>query len=111
MNYSQYTIYGAIVGRWLLCVKWRLSPCKVQGRYAVVAAHSYKDEYIIVGTTMDKEKAEDVTKFVDENTMLYIPVCYDLLDHNNREEFGSRQYCPHIEKEDEYLICKARSML
>ena len=111
MKYLQYIIYGVIVGNWLLGVKGRLSTCKVQGRYAVVAAHSSKNEYILVGNTMDDGKAEDVTRFVDENTVFYIPVCYDLLDPNNREEFGSRQYCPYIEKEDEYWIRKARSML
>ena len=111
MKYLQYIIYGVIVGHWLLGVKGRLSTCKVQGRYAVVAAHSSKNEYILVGNTMDERKAEDVTRFVDENTLFYIPVCYDLLDPNNREEFSSRQYCSHIEKEDEYWIRKARSML
>ena len=111
MKYLQYIIYGVIVGRWLLGVKGRLSPGKVQGRYAVVCAHSGKNEYILVGNTMDERKAEDVTRFVDENTMFYIPVCYDLLDPNDRTEFGSRQYCPYIEKEDEYWIRKARSML
>ena len=111
MRYLQYILYGVIVGRWLLGVKGRLSTFKVQGRYAVVAAHSGKDEFILVGNSMDKGKADDVTRFVDENTMFYIPVCYDLLDPNDRTEFGSRQYCPHIEKEDEYWIRKARSML
>ena len=111
MKYLQYIIYGVIMGHWLLAVKGRLSTCKVQGRYAVVAAHSNKNEYILVGNTMDEGKAEDVTRFVDENTVFYIPVCYDLLDPNDRTEFGSRPYCSHIEKEDEYWICKARSML
>ena len=111
MRYLQYILYGVIVGRWLLCVKGRLSPCKVQGRYAVVCAHSGKDEYILVGNTMDKGKAADVTKFVDENTLFYIPACYDLLEPNDRAEFDSRPYCPYIEKEDEYWIRKARSML
>lgn len=111
MKYLQYILYGVIVGHWLRGVKDRLSTCKVQGRYAVVAAHSSKNEYILVGTTMDEENADDVVKFVDENTLFYIPICYDLLDHNNRTEFSSRQYCPYIEKEDEYWIRKARSML
>ena len=111
MKILQYILYGVIVGNWLLGVKDRLSTCKVRGRYAVVAAHSSKNEYILVGSSMDEEKADDVTRFVDENTRFYIPVCYDLLDHNNREEFVSRQYCPYIEKEDEYWIRKARSML
>ena len=111
MKILLYILYGAIVGRWLLGVKGRIFQYKVQGRYAVVAAHSSKNEYILVGSTMDEEKAEDVTRFVDENTIFYIPICYDLLDPNNRAEFGSRQYCPYIEKEDEYWIRKARSML
>ena len=111
MKYLQYILYGAIVGSWLLSVKDRLSTCKVQWRYAVVGAHSSKNEYILVGSTMDEEKADDVTRFVDENTIFYIPICYDLLDPDNRKEFGSRQYCPYIEKEDEYWIRKARSML
>lgn len=111
MKILQYILYGVIVGHWLLGVRGRLSTCKVQGRYAVVAAHSSKNEYILVGTTIDERKADDVVRFVDENTEFYIPVCYDLLDPNNRTEFSSRQYCPHIEKEDEYWIRKARSML
>lgn len=111
MKILQYILYGVIVGNWLRGVKGRLSTCKGQGRYAVVAAHSSKNEYILVGSSMDEGKADDVARFVDENTVFYIPVCYDLLDHNNREEFGSRQYCPYIEKEDEYWIRKARSML
>lgn len=111
MKLLHYILYGAIVGNWLRGVKGRISTCKVQGRYAVVGAHSSKNEYILVGNTMDEGKAEDVTRFVDENTMFYIPICYDLLDPNNREEFGSRLYCTHIEKEDEYWIRKARSML
>ena len=102
MKYLQYLIYGAIVGQWLLGVKGRLSTCKVQGRYAVVAAHSNKNEYILVGDTMDEGKAEDVTRFVDENTRFYIPIGYGLVDPNSREGVGSGQYCPHIEKEDEY---------
>lgn len=111
MKILKYILYGAIVGNWLLGVKGRIFPGKVPGRYAVVAAHSSKNEYILVGNTMDEGKADDVARFVDENTMFYIPICYDLLDPNNRTEFGSRQYCPYIDKEDEYWIRKARSML
>lgn len=111
MKILHYILYGVIVGNWLLGVKGRISSRKVQGRYAVVAAHSSKNEYILVGKTMDEGNADDVTRFVDENTVFYIPICYDLLDPNNRAEFDSRLYCPYIEKEDEYWIRKARSML
>lgn len=111
MKILKYILYGVIVGNWLLGVRGRLSPCKVRGRYAVVGAHSSKNQYILVGSTMDEGKADDVTRFVDENTVFYIPVCFDLLDPNNRAEFYSRTYCPYIDKEDEHWIRKARSML
>lgn len=111
MRYLQYILYGAIVGHWLLGVKERLSPCKVQGRYAVVAMHSGKEEFILVGYTGDRVKAEDVANFVDENTLFYIPVCYDLLDPNDRAEFDRRPYCTCTEKEDESWIREARGML
>ena len=111
MRYLQYILYGVIVGNWLLGVKGRIFPGKVQGRYAVVAMHSGKDEFILIGNTGYKEKAEDIANFVDDNTMFYITVCYDLLDHNDRAEFDSLTYCPFIKKEDESWIRKARSML
>ena len=115
MKYLQYIIYGVIMGHWLLGVKGRLkgrlSTCKVQGRYAVVCAHCSKDEYILVGSTMDKGKAEDATKFVDENTLFYIPVCYDLLDPDYRTEFDAKLFCTYVEDKDRAVIEDARGML
>ena len=111
MKYLQYIIYGAIVANWLLGVKGRISTCKVRGRYAVIGMNSGKEEFILVGYTGDRIKALDAANFVDENTLVYIPICYDLLDPNDRAEFDSRTYCPYIEKEDESWIREARGML
>ena len=111
MKYLQFIIYGAIVGRWLLCIKGRIFPGKGHGRYAVIGMHSGKDEFILIGYTGDRVRAEDAANFVDENTLFYIPICYDLLEPNDRADFDSRTYCPHIEKEDESWIREARGML
>ena len=116
MRYLQYILYGVIVGRWLIGIKERISQSKNlgsknRGRYVVIGMNSGKEEFILVGQTGDRVKAKDAANFVDENTLFYIPICYDMLDPNDRVEFGSRPYCTHIEKEDEYWIRKARSML
>lgn len=111
MKYLQYILYGVIVGRWLLGVKGRISQCKVQGRYAVVAMHSHKEEYVLVGRSTDEEKAGDVAKFVDENTMFYIGICYDLLDPDDRAEFDARLFGTYVEDEDRSVIEDARGML
>ena len=111
MKYLQYIIYGVIVGNWLLGVKGRLSTCKVQGRYAVVAMHTHMEEYVLVGRSDDKRKALDATEFVEDNGMCYIGICYDLLDTDDRAEFEAKLFCSYIEDEDRTAIETARSML
>lgn len=111
MKCLQYIIYGVIVGRWLLGVKARLSPCKVQGRYAVVAMHTHKEEYVLVGRSGDKHRALVATDFVEDNSMCYIGICYDLMDPDDRAEFEAKLFCPYIDDEDRTVIDGARSML
>ena len=111
MKYLQYIIYGVIVGRWLLGVKWRIFPGKVQGRYAVVAMHTHKEEYVLVGRSTDKHKALGATEFVEGNSMCYIGICYDLLDPDDRADFEAKLFCPYIDDEDRIVIEDARSML
>ena len=111
MKYLQYILYGVIVGRWLLGVKWRIFPGKVQGRYAVVAMHTHKEEYVLVGRSTDKCKALGATDFVENNSMCYIGLCYDLLDPGDRAEFDAKLFCPYIDDEDRSVIEDARCML
>ena len=111
MKYLQYILYGVIVGRWLLGVKWRIFPGKVQGRYAVVAMHTHKEEYVLVGRSGDKHKALGATDFVENNSMCYIGICYDLLDPGDRVDFEAKLFCPYIDDEDRSVIEDARGML
>lgn len=111
MKYLQYIIYGAIVGRWLLGVKGRIFPGKVQGRYAVVAMHVHKEEFVLVGRTNDMLKAEASTDVIEANAMCYIGLCYDLMDPADRAEFDAKLFCPYIDDEDRTVIEDARSIL
>ena len=111
MRHLQYILYGVIVGHWLLGVKARLSPCKLQGRYAVVAMHMNNDEYVLVGRSCDKHSALIATDFVEDNSMCYIGLCYDLRDTYDRAEFEDKLFCNYIEDEDRSVIEDARGML
>ena len=111
MKILQYILYGVIVGRWLLGVKGRIFPGKVQGRYAVVAMHTHKEEYVLVGRSDDKHKALKASDFVENNSMCYIGICYDLMDPDDRTEFDAKLFCSYIEDEDRTVIEDARSML
>lgn len=110
MKSLQCILYGVIVGRWILAVKDRLTPVKVLGRYAVVAMHSHKEEYILVGRSTDREKAMNATNFVEDNAMCYIGICYDLMDPSDRAEFESKLFCPYVEDEDTLAISEARCL-
>lgn len=111
MKYLQYILYGVIVGNWLLCAKGRIFPGKVQGRYAVVAMHVHKEEYVLVGRTNDMLKADAATDVIEANAMCYIGLCYDLLDPDDRADFDSKFFCPYIEDEDRTAIENARRIL
>ena len=111
MKSLQYILYGLILGNWLSNIKKRIFPGEVQGRYAVVAMHSHKEEYVLVGRSADREKALNVTNFVEDNAMCYISICYDLMDPGDRAEFETKLFCPYVEEEDAVVISEARSML
>lgn len=111
MKYLQYILYGVIVGRWILCIKGRIFQVKAQGRYAVVAMNTNKGEYVLVGRSGDKHSASVAADFVEDNSMFYIGICYDLMDHDDRDEFDAKLFCPYIEDEDRSVIEDARSML
>lgn len=111
MKSLQYILYGIIIGHWLLHVRERIFPGKVLGRFAVVGMHSHKEEYILVGRSGDREKALNATNFVEDNTMCYIGICYDLMDPSDRADFEAKLYCPYVEDEDAVVVSEARQML
>ena len=104
MKILQPILYGVIIGHWLLHVRERIFPGKVQGRYAVVAMHSGKEEYIFVGQCDDREQALKATNYLEDNSMFYIALCYDLYDPTDRSEFESKNYASTHEYEDDLCI-------
>lgn len=112
MKILHYILYGVIVGHWLMNVKRRMTPTDgSRGRYAVVAMHVHKEEYVLVGRTNDMLKAEAATDVIEANAMCYIGLCYDLMDPADRAEFNAKLFCPYIEDEDRSVIEDARGML
>ena len=111
MKSLQYILYGVIISHWLLHVRERIFPDNVLVRYAVVAMHSHKEEYVLVGRTSERDNALNVTNFVEDNAICYISICYDLMDPGDRAEFESKLFCAYVDDEDAVVISEARSML
>lgn len=104
MKRLQYILYGIIIGHWLLHVKERITPGKTTGRYAIVGMHSGKEEYIFVGQCDDREQAHKAANYLEDNSMFYIALCYDLYDPSDRAEFESKNYASTHEYEDDACI-------
>ena len=103
-------LYGAIVGHWLLHVKNRLVATRHTGRYAVVGMHSGLDEYILVAKTADKVAALNATDFLEENSVSYIGLCYDLLIPEDRAEFESIRFTDRVEQDDREVVEATRHL-
>jgi hypothetical protein len=110
MKYLEPVLYGIIIGHWLLNIKGRIFPGNVLGRYAVVGMHSSKEEYILVGRSDERCKALIATNYVEDNSMCYIGLCYDLLNPDDRAEFESKLFCPYVEDEDTLVISEAKRL-
>lgn len=104
MKWISGIIYGVVIGHWLLNVKGRLCAGKTPGRYAIVGMHSSKEEFIFVGQCDDREQAINATNYLEDNSMFYIALCYDLYDPSDRAEFESKNYAALHEYEDDLCI-------
>ena len=96
----QYILYGAIIGRWLLSVKGRLWPSKGVARYVVVALHSMRDDKVIVGYTTSESVAENAASDIEELTVGYMGIAYDLTNSADRAEFSSMKFTRDIDAQD-----------
>lgn len=110
MKSLQYILYGIIIGHWLLNVKGRLSASKTPGRYAIVGMHSSKEEFIFVGQCYGREQAIKATNYLEDNSMFYIALCYDLYDPADRAEFESKNYASLHEYEDDLCIQEVKRL-
>lgn len=78
MKSLQYILYGLIIGHWLLNVKRRLTPTESnRGRFVIVAMHSMRDEFILVGRCATSSRAQELAQIIEDETNEYITIIYD----------------------------------
>lgn len=77
MKYLEPALYGLLIGHWLLNVKRRLTPTGNRGRYVIVAMHSMREEFILVGRCATSSRAQELAQIIEDDTNEYITIIYD----------------------------------
>lgn len=91
MKILQYILYGAIVGRWLMNVKIRLTPTDgIRGRYVIVAMNSMREEFIMVGRCATSSRARDLAEIIEDETNEYITIIYDCFNKDDLNEIQEK---------------------
>ena len=111
MRYFPSIIYGIVIGKWLLNVHGRLHPSNGGGRYVVVAMHSMRDDKVVVGYTSNSVKAANAADDIEEYTIGYMGIAYDLTIPGDRAEFRSMKFTDDIDREDMQAFSMVRGDL
>lgn len=111
MKSLQHILYGIIIGHWLLAVKWRVWPSNGVSRYAVVALHSMRDDKVIVGYAYNERVAENAASDIEELTIGYIGIAYDLTNASDRAEFAAMKFTDDIDAHDREIFDTIRGGL
>lgn len=91
MKYLQHILYGAIIGHWLLNVKRRLTPTESnRGRYVIVAMHSMREEFILVGRCATSSRAQELAQIIEDETNEYITIIYDCYNKDDLNELQEK---------------------
>ena len=91
MKSLQYILYGLIIGHWLLNVKRRLTPTESnRGRYVIVAMHSMRDEFILVGRCATSSRAQELAQIIEDETNEYITIIYDCYNKDDLNELQGK---------------------
>lgn len=108
MKNLESILYGVILGNWLMNILGRLRPTDGAGRYAVVAMHSTREEFVLVGRCTTYTSASSACDHVEEYALQYIGLLYDLMNREDREEFSKKLFTNFVEDEDRGVIEEAR---
>lgn len=111
MKWISGIIYGVVVAHWLLNVKGRLWPSNGVARYVVVALHSMRDDKVIVGYASSERVAENAASNIEELTIGYMGVVYDLANASDRAEFVTRKFTDNIDAQDREIFDTIRGDL
>lgn len=91
MKSLQYILYGLIIGHWLLNVKRRLTPTESnRGRFVIVAMHSMRDEFILVGRCATSSRAQELAQIIEDETNEYITIIYDCYNKDDLNELQGK---------------------
>lgn len=91
MKNLQYIIYGVIVGQWLMNVKRRLtSTDDSRGRYVIVAMHSMREEFILVGRCATSSRVQELAQIIEDKTNEYITIIYDCFNKDDLNEIRGK---------------------
>lgn len=91
MNYLTPILYGVIIGHWLMNVKRRLTPTDSnRGRYVIVAMHSMREEFILVGRCATSSRAQELAQIIEDDTNEYITIIYDCYIKDDLHEIQNK---------------------
>lgn len=91
MKYLQCILYGLIFGHWLINVKRRLTPTESnRGRYVIVAMHSMREEFILVGRCATSSRAQELAQIIEDETNEYITIIYDCYNKDDLNELQGK---------------------
>lgn len=92
MKYLEPVLYGIIIGHWLLNVKRRLTPSESnRGRYVIVAMHSMRNEFIVVGRCASSSRAQELAQIIEDETNEYITIIYDCYNKDDLNEIQEKR--------------------
>lgn len=92
MKYLEPVLYGLIIGHWLLNVKRRLTPTESnRGRYVIVAMHSMRNEFIVVGRCASSSRAQELAQIIEDETNEYITIIYDCYNKDDLNEIQEKR--------------------
>ena len=111
MKWISMIIYGAVFANWLMNVRKRLWPSNGVARYVVVALHSMRDDKVIVGYTFSSRVAEDAASDIEELTISYMGIAYDLANRLDQDEFKMMNYTNEIDSQDRVIFDTVRGRL
>ena len=110
MKYLQYIIYGFIVGNWLMNAKRRLTPTDgSRGRYVIVAMHSMREEFILVGRGATSPRAQELAQIIEDETNEYITIIYDCFNKDDLNEIQGKlesglMRCQSSNPDDQHIL-------
>lgn len=90
MKYIGQILYGAIIANFIMKVLRRFVPEGNRGRYVILAMHTMQEEFIMVGRCGSNEHAVKLADEIEDRTVNYIGLVYDMYLKEDLQEVQSK---------------------